>query len=144
MGMYQGLYGLVADNFLEMTIVTADGSIVTANERQNADLFWAMRGAGHNFGIVTSYVYKIYDNIPTWYVASYQYTHDKVDAVFIELDKLNNNGKQPKELTVYTVFASNPSISNEVGDPQQFPINLLLCSALQSAGRSKENWLTSQ
>ncbi|KAI4228590.1 MAG: hypothetical protein L6R36_001543 [Xanthoria steineri] len=113
MGMYQGLYGLVADNFLEMTIVTADGSTVTANERQNADLFWAMRGAGHNFGIVTSYVYKIYDNIPTWYVASYQYTHDKIDAVFMELDKLKNGGKQPKELTVYTVFASNPSISNE-------------------------------
>ncbi|KAL8759717.1 MAG: hypothetical protein Q9199_000589 [Rusavskia elegans] len=113
MGMYQGLYGLVADNFLEMTIVTADGSIVTANDRRNADLFWAMRGAGHNFGIVTSYVYKTYDSIPTWYAASYQYTHDKLDAVFTELNRLNNNGRQPKELTTYTVFAINPGVSNQ-------------------------------
>lgn len=142
MGIYQGLYGLVADNFLEMTIVTADGSIVTANDRQNADLFWAMRGAGHNFGIVTSYVYKIYDSIPTWYAASYQYTHDKLDAVFTELNKLNNNGKQPKELTTYTVFAINPGVSNKVGDPLRFPIHRLLRSANQPAGQSKECWLT--
>ncbi|KAL8870335.1 MAG: hypothetical protein Q9198_007656, partial [Flavoplaca austrocitrina] len=113
MGMYQGLYGLMADNFLEMTIVTADGSTVTANDRQNADLFWAMRGAGHNFGIVTSYVYKIYDAIPTWYAASYQYTEDKLEAVFTELNKLNDNGKQPRELTTYTVFANNPSVSDK-------------------------------
>ncbi|KAL8978746.1 MAG: hypothetical protein Q9205_005747 [Flavoplaca limonia] len=117
MGMYQGLYGLMADNFLEMTIVTADGSTVTANDRQNADLFWAMRGAGHNFGIVTSYVYKIYDAIPTWYAASYQYTEDKLEAVFTELNKLNDNGKQPRELTTYTVFANNPSVSDKVGLP---------------------------
>ncbi|KAI4267796.1 MAG: hypothetical protein LQ337_008183, partial [Flavoplaca oasis] len=113
MGMYQGLYGLMADNILEMTIVTADGSIITANDRQNADLFWAMRGAGHNFGIVTSYVYKIYDAIPTWYAASYQYTEDKLEAVFTELNKLNENGEQPKELTTYTVFANNPSVSDK-------------------------------
>ncbi|KAL8884121.1 MAG: hypothetical protein Q9215_007761 [Flavoplaca cf. flavocitrina] len=117
MGMYQGLYGLMADNFLEMTIVTADGSTVTANDRQNADLFWAMRGAGHNFGIVTSYVYKIYDAIPTWYAASYQYTEDKLEAVFTELNKLNDDGKQPRELTTYTVFANNPSVSDKVGLP---------------------------
>ncbi|KAL8730099.1 MAG: hypothetical protein Q9166_004298 [cf. Caloplaca sp. 2 TL-2023] len=71
LGRYQGLYGLIADNFLEMTVVTADGSIVTANDHQHADLYWAMRGAGHNFGIVTSFnisdvqVYSIYTDLVT-------------------------------------------------------------------------------
>ena len=118
MGVNQGLYGLVSDNFLEMTIVTANGSIVTANDRQNADLFWAMRGVGYNFGIVTRFKYKIYDTIPTWYAASYQYTHDKLDVVFTALNKLNENGTQPKEFTAYTVLANNPGISDKVGGPQ--------------------------
>ncbi|KAL8779318.1 MAG: hypothetical protein Q9213_006998 [Squamulea squamosa] len=112
-GRYQGLYGLVADNFLEMTVVIADGSVVTVNDRQNSDLFWAMRGAGHNFGIVTSYKYKIYDSIATWYTVNYQYTHDKPDDVFTELNRLNNNGRQPKEVITYAVFAFNPSISDK-------------------------------
>lgn len=113
-GRHQGLYGLVTDNFIEMTVVTADGSITTVNDHQNPDLFWAMRGAGHNFGIVTKFKYRIYDSIPSWYIASYQYTKDKLDAVFTALNDLNDNGKQPKELTTYTVFAFNPSVSNEV------------------------------
>ena len=140
MGLYQGLYGLMADNFLEMTIVTADGSTVTANDRQNADLFWAMRGVGHNFGIVTSYVYKIYDAIPTWYAASYQYTEDKLEAVFTELNKLNNNGKQPKELTTYTVFANNPSVSDKVGRPPHSCFTISYVN--QTITCSKKNRLT--
>ncbi|KAL8768213.1 MAG: hypothetical protein Q9209_005522 [Squamulea sp. 1 TL-2023] len=112
-GRYQGLYGLVADNFLKMTVVTADGSIVTVNDRQNADLFWAMRGAGHNFGIVAGFKYKIYDSVPMWYTVNYQYTHDKLDDIFTELNRLNNNGKQPGEVITYAVFAYNPGVSDK-------------------------------
>ncbi|KAL8849051.1 MAG: hypothetical protein Q9221_005950 [Calogaya cf. arnoldii] len=129
MGVNQGLYGLVSDNFLEMTIVTANGSIVTANDRQNADLFWAMRGAGYNFGIVTRFKYKIYDIIPTWYAASYQYTHDKLDVVFTALNKLIENGTQPREFTAYTVLANNPGIS----DKPVIIVNLWYAGPLSSA-----------
>ncbi|KAL8674198.1 MAG: hypothetical protein Q9224_007504 [Gallowayella concinna] len=96
-----------------MTVVTANGSIRTVSDHENADLFWAMRGAGHNFGIVTSFKYRIYDSIPTWYIATFIYTKDKLDAVFSALNDQNDNGNQPKELTTYTVFAFNSSISNE-------------------------------
>jgi FAD/FMN-containing dehydrogenase len=51
-------YGLTIDNLIEVDIVLADGSFVTANVSQHEDLFWALRGGGGNFGVVTSLVYK--------------------------------------------------------------------------------------
>ena len=67
-GRYEGLHGLVTDNIIHMNVVLADGSEISVNETTNADLFWAMRGAGHNFGIVTSLKLRIYPNeIPIWH-----------------------------------------------------------------------------
>ncbi|WP_320815736.1 FAD-binding oxidoreductase [Flavobacterium sp.] len=51
-------YGLTIDNLLEADMVLADGLIVTVNKDQNADLFWAIRGGGGNFGIVTSFKFQ--------------------------------------------------------------------------------------
>ena len=51
-------YGLTIDNLLEADMVLADGSFVTVNAKQNSDLFWAIRGGGGNFGIVTSFKFK--------------------------------------------------------------------------------------
>ncbi|XP_055340381.1 uncharacterized protein LOC129589597 isoform X2 [Paramacrobiotus metropolitanus] len=54
-------FGLASDNVLEMTVVTADGQLLTANACQNKDLFWALRGGGGGtFGIVTSVTYKLH------------------------------------------------------------------------------------
>jgi FAD/FMN-containing dehydrogenase len=51
-------FGLALDNLLEADLVLADGSFVTANAKENADLFWAIRGGGGNFGIVTSFLFR--------------------------------------------------------------------------------------
>ena len=51
-------YGLTIDNLLEADMVLADGSFVTVNANQHADLFWAIRGGGGNFGIVTSFKFQ--------------------------------------------------------------------------------------
>ena len=51
-------YGLTIDNLLEADMVLADGSFVTVNADQNSDLFWAIRGGGGNFGIVTSFKFQ--------------------------------------------------------------------------------------
>ncbi|KAG9232703.1 hypothetical protein BJ875DRAFT_513893 [Amylocarpus encephaloides] len=58
-GWLQGHHGLVSDQFVSMKVVLANGSLITVDEK--SDLFWAMKGAGHNFGIVTSVTSKIYD-----------------------------------------------------------------------------------
>jgi len=52
--------GLTVDNLLAVDVVTADGKLVHANEKENADLFWAVRGGGGNFGVVTSFEYRLH------------------------------------------------------------------------------------
>ena len=52
-------YGLTVDNLLSVEMVTADGKIVRASESENPDLFWAVRGGGGNFGIVTTFEVQV-------------------------------------------------------------------------------------
>ena len=59
-GYLTGKHGLTIDNLLSVEIVLASGSVVTASKDQNPDLFWAIRGAGQNFGVVTSFTFQGY------------------------------------------------------------------------------------
>lgn len=53
-------YGLTIDNLISAKVVTANGDLVTASESENSDLFWAIRGGGGNFGIVSLFKFKLY------------------------------------------------------------------------------------
>ncbi|KAF2792080.1 FAD-binding domain-containing protein [Melanomma pulvis-pyrius CBS 109.77] len=60
-GFWSSTYGAISDSLSSLEVITADGSLITVSSTSNADLFWAMKGAGANYGIVTSLTYNIHD-----------------------------------------------------------------------------------
>ena len=66
-GWLMGRYGLAVDNLLAVELVTADGRVLTVNAGQHADLFWAVRGAGSNFGVAASLTFRLHRVGPTVY-----------------------------------------------------------------------------
>lgn len=63
-GPLEGVYGLISDNFRQLNVVLANGTAITVNETSHAGLLWGMKGAGHNFGIVTSFELNIFPRGP--------------------------------------------------------------------------------
>jgi FAD binding domain len=63
-GWLTGQHGLTIDCMVECTVVVAGGEIIKASEEENPDLFWALRGAGQNFGVVTEFVLQAFDQAP--------------------------------------------------------------------------------
>ena len=61
MGWLGGKHGLACDNVLSVDLVTADGALLTVSSSEHPDLFWAVRGGGGNFGVVTSFEYRLHE-----------------------------------------------------------------------------------
>jgi FAD/FMN-containing dehydrogenase len=59
-GWLSGRFGLMIDNLLAVEIVTADGKLLTASAMEHSDLFWAVRGGGGNFGVVTDFTFQLH------------------------------------------------------------------------------------
>ncbi|KAL5360111.1 FAD binding domain protein [Aspergillus floccosus] len=108
-GWLQGHHGLVADQLVSANIVLADGTLRTIDAR--SDLWWALKGAGHNFGIVTSVTTKIYDiEHADWAIDTLIFSGDKVEAVYQAANEhLLNNGTQPVDLINWSYWLNNPS-----------------------------------
>jgi FAD/FMN-containing dehydrogenase len=60
LGWLNGRYGLACDNLISADVATADGQLLRASNQDNEDLFWAIRGGGGNFGVVTSFEYQLH------------------------------------------------------------------------------------
>jgi hypothetical protein len=91
-----------------MTLIRADGSIQTIDK--NSDLWWAMVGAGHNFGIVSSLTTKIYDvEHPNWAIETLIFSGDKVKQVY---QAANDNfiGKQPETLINWSYWLNDDTV----------------------------------
>ncbi|KAF2463779.1 FAD-binding domain-containing protein [Lindgomyces ingoldianus] len=111
--MLQSQHGFALDNLVSARVVLADGSVTDVSASKNADLFWALRGAGHNYGIVTSFVVKVYD-IPAgnqWTVYSLIYKSDKLEALFSLVNKIDApSATRPSKLVLAGAITRIPDI----------------------------------
>jgi FAD/FMN-containing dehydrogenase len=99
-------YGLTIDSLIEADVVLADGSFVTASETQNADLLWALRGGGGNFGVVTSFLFRTH---PAKDVYGGPIVFDLSDAPTVMRWYRQFEANAPKELCVWLGLQTVPT-----------------------------------
>ena len=80
--------GLTADNLVSADVVTADGRFLRASADEHPDLFWALRGGGGNFGVVTSFEYALHDVGPTVFAGAVFYPGEHAAAILDGYRKL--------------------------------------------------------
>lgn len=101
-------HGLSIDNLLSVEIVTADGQLKKADHHQNADLFWAVRGGGGNFGVVTSFEFQLHPVGPQVWMSAPIYPLERAHEVIpFFRDYL---AQAPDELMGLGVFWSAPEV----------------------------------
>ncbi|KAF8600283.1 FAD-binding domain-containing protein [Ceratobasidium sp. AG-I] len=106
-GWLCGEHGLVIDNLIQVTLVTSSGDILTASDSQNQDLFWAVRGGGGNFGVVTEFVLKLHDQRPDLYTSTLVFSPLLLERVIIEVNEWLNE-RTPAE-NMHIIFDIGPT-----------------------------------
>ncbi|HEY6995742.1 MAG TPA: FAD-binding oxidoreductase [Xanthobacteraceae bacterium] len=101
-------YGLTVDNLISADVVTADGKLVRASEKENPDLFWALRGGGGNFGVVTSFEFRLHPLGPE--VLSGLVVHPLESARELLPQFRRIAREAPDELTIWVVMRKAPPL----------------------------------
>ena len=99
-------FGWAVDNLQEVDIVTADGEIRTASRQENADLFWAVRGGGGNFGVVTRFTFRLHEVGPHVYGGLIAWPFDRADEILRAYRAITTEA--PRELAVWFVLLHAP------------------------------------
>jgi FAD/FMN-containing dehydrogenase len=101
-------FGLAADNLISVDVVTAEGELVQASATENSDLFWALRGGGGNFGVVSSFEFRLHPVGPM--VLSGLIVHPFAPAKELLAGYRQAASKAPDELTVWVVLRQAPPL----------------------------------
>ncbi len=99
-------FGWAVDNLEEVEIVTADGEICTASRADNEDLFWAIRGGGGNFGVVTRFTFRLHEIGPTVTGGLIAWSADRAGDVLEAYRDLTESA--PRELTAAVIVRLAP------------------------------------
>ena len=113
LGWLSGKYGLTIDNLISADVVLADGRFVTASATQHPDLFWGLRGGSGNFGVVTSFEYRLHPVGPTILGGMALYPLAAARDVLRFYRELGRTA--PDELTLYAGFLTPPGADTMVG-----------------------------
>ena len=99
-------FGWTVDNLEEVEIVTADGTVRTANRESDPDLFWAVRGGGGNFGVVTRFTFRLHDVGPAVTGGLIAWSADRAAEVLDTYHALTEDA--PRELTAVAIIRHAP------------------------------------
>jgi FAD/FMN-containing dehydrogenase len=99
-------FGWSVDNLLEVEVVTADGLVQRASREENPDLFWAVRGAGANFGVVTSFTFRLHEVGPAVVGGLVAWPFGRADEILDAYRTLTK--KAPRELSVWLLLLHAP------------------------------------
>ena len=110
-------YGLTIDNLLEADMVLADGSFVTVNADQNTDLFWAIRGGGGNFGIVTSFKFQAHD-VKTVFGGPTLWPIEQTEEIMEWYDEFINNAPEELNGFITTMIIPGPPFPDSLHNRQ--------------------------
>jgi FAD/FMN-containing dehydrogenase len=116
-GWLRRKYGLTSDNIVEAEVVTADGSVLRASADENPDLYWAIRGGGGNFGIVTTFTFKLYDVGPEVAFAATFYPIEEAAEVMRRWRSYVESAADEVTSTCVTItFPANPELPEAIHD----------------------------
>ncbi|KOC99573.1 FAD-linked oxidase [Vibrio parahaemolyticus] len=101
-------YGMTIDNLVSANVVTADGRQLLASEKENEDLFWALRGGGGNFGIVTQFEFQLHPVGPEVLSGLIVFPFDQAKSIITQFAKFTESA--PEELSVWMVSRKAPPL----------------------------------
>ena len=114
LGAMQRKYGLTCDNLLAAEVVAADGRLVRATESENGELFWALRGGGGNFGVVTAFEFRLHELGPMIAGGLIGYPIEQAPSVLEFLKGFIADA--PEELSADAIFMAAPPIEGVIPD----------------------------
>ncbi len=106
MGWLERKHGLACDNLVTVALVTAEGKLIHASSEKNADLFWALRGGGGNFGIVTEFTYRLHPVGPMVLGGLIAWPVSEAERILKIYREFTQN--LPDELTTMASFVTAP------------------------------------
>jgi FAD/FMN-containing dehydrogenase len=116
-GWLRRKYGLSSDNLVEAELVTADGNVVKASADENPDLFWAIRGGGGNFGVVTSFTFQLHEVGPEVAFAATFYPLEEAAEVMRRWRSYVESAPDEVTSTCVTItFPANPELPEAIHD----------------------------
>jgi FAD/FMN-containing dehydrogenase len=107
-GWLTGKYGMTIDNLISAEVITADGKKLRARENENADLFWALRGGGGNFGVVTLYEFKLHPVGPEVLAGLLVFPFEQARQVLTQYREFMKSA--PEDLSVWVVLRQAPPL----------------------------------
>jgi FAD/FMN-containing dehydrogenase len=116
-------FGLAVDNLVAARVVTAEGTVRTASAEENEDLFWALRGGGGNFGVVTSFSYRLHPIGPAVWFAVVIHPIDDAEAVLQAYRDFVI--RAPDEISAIAVCWSAPEIPEVPASAHGAPVVIL-------------------